>query len=144
MSDCTSLLKKNYRHHQNICNGFTGYNGTCTGFNGDCNVGLCWLLVSSIGGLLKPIHTNGICPKTQYRKPFQMVLMVKSWWFVMCVMVFVEFSVLVLLFLSVSLATSFENSLNRWSFKYQSIAFSTLNTKESLSALKNNMFSSLI
>ncbi len=37
----------------------------------------------SIGGLLKPIHPNGICPKTHYRKPFLMVLMVKSWWFVM-------------------------------------------------------------
>ncbi len=23
-----------------------------------------------IGGLLKPINLNGICPKTQYRKPF--------------------------------------------------------------------------
>ncbi len=23
----------------------------------------------SIGGLLKPIHPNGICPKTHYRKP---------------------------------------------------------------------------
>ncbi len=29
----------------------------------------------SIGGLLKPIHYNGKCPKTHYRKPF---LMVKS------------------------------------------------------------------
>ncbi len=24
----------------------------------------------SIGGLLKPINPNGICPKTHYRKPF--------------------------------------------------------------------------
>ncbi len=28
-------------------------------------------------------------PKTHYRKPFLMVLMVKSWWFVMFVMIFV-------------------------------------------------------
>ncbi len=33
----------------------------------------------SIGGLLKPINPNGICPKTHYRKPlFYLVLMVKS------------------------------------------------------------------
>ncbi len=33
----------------------------------------------SIGGLLKQINPNGICPKTHYRKPFfLMVLMVKS------------------------------------------------------------------
>ncbi len=35
--------------------------------------GSCW---TSIGGLLKPIHPNGIFPNTQYRKPFLMVLMV--------------------------------------------------------------------
>ncbi len=32
-------------------------------------VGLYWQLSSSIGGLLKPINPNGICPKTHYRKP---------------------------------------------------------------------------
>ncbi len=33
---------------------------------------------TSIGGLLKPINPTGICPKTHYRKPFLMVLKVKS------------------------------------------------------------------
>ncbi len=41
----------------------------------------------SIGGLLKPTNPNEICPKTHYRKPFFIVLMVKSWWFVMFVIV---------------------------------------------------------
>ncbi len=33
---------------------------------------------TSICGLLKPLNPNGIYPKTQYRKYFLMVLMVKS------------------------------------------------------------------
>ncbi len=37
-------------------------------------VGFYWLLVV---GLLKPLNPNGICPKTHYRRPFLMVLMVK-------------------------------------------------------------------
>ncbi len=59
-----------------MCNGFTGYNGTCIGLNG-----MWTLLISagnwspSIGGLLKPIHSNGICPKTHYRKPFLYVFL---------------------------------------------------------------------
>ncbi len=32
-----SLLKKNNRHHHKMCNGCTGYNGTCIGFNGNRN-----------------------------------------------------------------------------------------------------------
>ncbi len=36
-------------------------------------VGLYWS--PSIGGLLKPIHPNGIFPKTHYRKPFLLVKM---------------------------------------------------------------------
>ncbi len=52
---------------------------TCVGYNGNWT-----LLVStgnwspSIGGLLKPINPNGICPKTHYIKPILMILMVKS------------------------------------------------------------------
>ncbi len=37
--------KKSNRHHHKISNGFTGYNGTCIGFNGNCKgtlFGLCW------------------------------------------------------------------------------------------------------
>ncbi len=48
-----------------MCNGFTGYNGTCTGFNVNC-IGPCRSLLV-IGHLLlvvKPINPNGICPKT--------------------------------------------------------------------------------
>ncbi len=37
-------------HHHKICNGFTGYNGTCIGFNGNCN-GPCGSLLV-IGHLL--------------------------------------------------------------------------------------------
>ncbi len=46
------LLKKtkNNRHHYKISNGFTGYNGSCIGFNGNCN-GPCWSLLV-IGCLL--------------------------------------------------------------------------------------------
>ncbi len=29
--------EKNNRHHHKISNGFTGNNGTCIGFNGNCN-----------------------------------------------------------------------------------------------------------
>ncbi len=63
------LKKKNNRHHHKMCNGFTGCNGTCFGFTGNCNdpVGN-WS--TSIGVLLKPIQPNGICPKTHYRKPY--------------------------------------------------------------------------
>ncbi len=50
------------RHHR-ICYGFTGYNRTCIGFNGNCN---CPYRSPSIGGLLKPINPNG----THYRKLF--------------------------------------------------------------------------
>ncbi len=46
----TCNVEKNNRHHQKICNGFTGYNGTCIGFNGNCN-GPCWSLLV-IGHLL--------------------------------------------------------------------------------------------
>ncbi len=39
------------------------------GFNGNIMVSTGnWS--PSIGGLLKPINPNGICPKTHYRKPF--------------------------------------------------------------------------
>ncbi len=31
------------RHHHRICYGFTGYNRTCIGFNGNCNCP-CWSL----------------------------------------------------------------------------------------------------
>ncbi len=69
----TCNVEKNNRHHQKICNGFTGYNGTCIGFNGNCN-GPCLVSTGnwspSIGGLLKPINPNGICPKTTRQKPF--------------------------------------------------------------------------
>ncbi len=34
---------KNDRHRYKISNGFTGYNGTCIGFTGNCN-GPCWSL----------------------------------------------------------------------------------------------------
>ncbi len=37
-------VEKNNRHHHKICNGFTGYKGTCIGFNGNCN-GPCWSLL---------------------------------------------------------------------------------------------------
>ncbi len=37
--------KKNNRHHHKISNGFTGYNGSCIGFNGNCNGPCCSLLV---------------------------------------------------------------------------------------------------
>ncbi len=74
-----------------ICNGFTGYNGNCIGFTRNCN-GPCWSLnsywywSSSIGGLLMPLNPNGICPKHTTGNHFWMV---KSWCFVMFVMVFV-------------------------------------------------------
>ncbi len=43
------LLKKtkNDRHHYKISNGFTGYNGTCIGFTGNCD-GLCWPLIGCL------------------------------------------------------------------------------------------------
>ncbi len=40
----------NNRPHHDICNGVTGYNGTCIGFDGNCN-GPCWSLLV-IGHLL--------------------------------------------------------------------------------------------
>ncbi len=42
--------EKSNRNHQRVCNGFTGYNGTCIGFNGNCN-GRCGSLLV-IGRLL--------------------------------------------------------------------------------------------
>ncbi len=36
--------EKNNRPHYKIRNGFTGYNGTCIGFTGNCN-GSCWSLL---------------------------------------------------------------------------------------------------
>ncbi len=74
------MLKKNNRHHHKICNGFTGYNGICIGFTGNCNGPCGFLLVStgnwspSIGGLLKPIN-NG---KHTTEKHIFMVFIVKS------------------------------------------------------------------
>ncbi len=43
-------VEKNNRHHHKICNGFTGYNVTCIGFDGNCN-GPCGSLLV-IGHLL--------------------------------------------------------------------------------------------
>ncbi len=64
-------LEKNNRHHHKISNGFTGYNGTCIGFNGNCN-GPCWslLVIGHLRDLLKPIIHNGICPETHTENHF--------------------------------------------------------------------------
>ncbi len=46
------MLKNIRNHHIGlICNGFTGYDENCIGFNGNCN-GACWSLLV-IGRLKK-------------------------------------------------------------------------------------------
>ncbi len=87
-----TLLENTNKQTKQTKNKTTETNGNCTGFNITCN-GACWSTGNwspSIGSLLKPLNPIGICPKTHYRKPFfLMVLMIKSWCFVMFVIVFV-------------------------------------------------------
>ncbi len=52
--------------HNRKCNGFNGYDGNCTGFNGNYN-GVYWCVMDSIGGMLNHI---GKMPKTHYKNKF--------------------------------------------------------------------------
>ncbi len=52
--------------HNRKCNGFNGYNGNCTGLNGNYD-GVYWYVMDSIGGMLNPI---GKMAKTHYKREF--------------------------------------------------------------------------